>query len=190
MAKSQVVVKRLSSIENFGSMNILCSDKTGTITAGKVTLKDALDIEGNHSEKTLRYAWLNASLQQGFNNPIDQAIQGSYQGNLKEFTVQTEVPYDFLRKRLTVQVRNEKENFAITKGALNAIIEVCNTAETTTGQIIPIAEKLKAINGEYETLSAAGYRVLGVAYKNADTEKDFKRDDEINLIFLGFIYFV
>src|SRR5664279_3517987 len=74
MAKQQVIVKRLSSIENFGSMNILCSDKTGTITEGKVTLKDALDIEGNHSDKTLQFAWLNASMQQGFNNPIDAAI--------------------------------------------------------------------------------------------------------------------
>jgi len=186
MAKHQVIVKRLSSIENFGSMNILCSDKTGTITAGKVTLKDALDIEGIHSEKTLRYAWLNASLQQGFSNPIDEAIRNSYKGNMQEFTVQTEVPYDFLRKRLTVQVSSEKENLAITKGALNAIINVCDRAETTTGELIPIAEKLDAINSEYEALSVAGYRVLGVAYKNADSKKDFKRNDEINMIFLGF----
>ena len=187
MAKSQVIVKRLSSIENFGSMNILCSDKTGTITEGKVTLKDALDIEGNHSEKTLQFAWLNASLQQGFNNPIDEAIRSSYHGNQEEFSVQTEIPYDFLRKRLTVQVRNEKENFAITKGALNAIIEVCDRAETNNGQVIPMAKDLEEINSEYVKLSAAGYRILGVAYKNADNEKDFNRDDESNMIFLGFI---
>ncbi len=74
MAKKKVIVKRLSSIENFGSMNILCSDKTGTITEGKVTIKDALDITGQHSEKVLQYAGLNASLQQGFRNPIDEAI--------------------------------------------------------------------------------------------------------------------
>ena len=187
MAKNQVIVKRLSSIENFGSMSILCSDKTGTITEGKVTLKDALDIEGNHSEKTLKYAWLNASLQQGFNNPIDEAIRSSYRGNKEEFTVQSEVPYDFLRKRLSVQVRNGKENFVITKGALNAMIEVCDKAEATNGQVIPMTENLEAINNEYAKLSAAGYRVLGVAYKNADNEKDFNRNDERNMIFLGFI---
>ena len=187
MAKNQVIVKRLSSIENFGSMNILCSDKTGTVTAGKVTLKDALDIEGNHSEKTLQYAWLNASLQQGFNNPIDEAIRNSYQGNKGEFTVQAEVPYDFLRKRLTVQVRNEKENFAITKGALNAIIEICDRAETTNSQVKPMVEYLNPINDEYVRLSAAGYRVLGVAYKKTDNEKDFNRDAEKNMVFLGFI---
>ena len=187
MAKNQVIVKRLSSIENFGSMNILCSDKTGTITEGKVTLKEALDIEGNHSEKTLKYAWLNASLQQGFNNPIDEAIRSSYRGNKEEFTVQSEVPYDFLRKRLSVQVRNGKKNFAITKGALNAMIEVCDRAETIDGQVIPMVDNIEAINNEYAKLSAAGYRVLGVAYKNADNEKDFHRDDESNMIFLGFI---
>ena len=187
MAKNQVIVKRLSSIENFGSMNILCSDKTGTITEGKVTLKDALDIEGNHSEKTLKYAWLNASLQQGFNNPIDEAIRSSYLGNKEEFTVQSEVPYDFLRKRLSIQIRNGKENFAITKGALNAMIEVCDKAEATNGQVIPMTENLEAINNEYAKLSAAGYRVLGVAYKNGDNEKDFNRNDERKMIFLGFI---
>ena len=187
MAKNQVIVKRLSAIENFGSMNILCSDKTGTITAGKVTLKDALDIDGNHSEKTLRYAWLNASLQQGFTNPVDNAIQGSYQGNIKEFTVQSEVPYDFLRKRLTLQVNNGKENFAITKGALNSIIEVCDRVETNAGLAIPMSEKRNAINSEYENLSAEGYRVLGVAYKSGSAEKDFTRNDEKGMIFLGFI---
>lgn len=187
MAKNQVIVKRLSAIENFGSMNVLCSDKTGTITEGKVTLKDALDIEGNHSEKTLQFAWLNASLQQGFKNPIDEVIKSSYPGNENEFTVQTEVPYDFLRKRLTVQVRSSKANFAVTKGALNAIIGVCDRAESTDGTLLPMAEKVDAINSEYQQLSAAGYRVLGVAYKNSSGEKDFTREDENNMIFLGFI---
>ncbi len=74
VAKQKLIVKRLSSIQNFGSMDILCSDKTGTITAGKVNLKDTLDSQGQHSDKVLEYAWLNASLQQGFHNPIDEAI--------------------------------------------------------------------------------------------------------------------
>lgn len=187
MAKIQVIVKRLSSIENFGSMNILCSDKTGTITAGKVTWKDAVNVEGIYSDKTLYYAWLNASLQQGFKNPIDEAIRGSYPGNKDEFVIQTEVPYDFLRKRLTVQVSNAKENLAITKGALNAILAICSRAETTTGQLVPLAEKLPSINSKYEELSAAGYRVLGVAYKNGSNEKDFTRNDESDMVFVGFI---
>jgi P-type Mg2+ transporter len=187
MAKQKVIVKRLSSIENFGSMNILCSDKTGTITEGLVTLKDALDIEGNHSEKTLHFAWLNASLQQGFHNPIDEAICLKYKDKENIFSVQCEIPYDFIRKRLTIQVRNEKENFAITKGALNSIIDICDKAETVGGQVIPMNDKRAAINDEYRKLSADGFRVLGIAYKNGSNEKDFTRDDEKNMTFLGFI---
>ena len=187
MAKQQVIVKRLASIENFGCMNILCSDKTGTITDGKVTLKDALDIEGNHSNKTLDYAWLNATMQQGFKNPIDTAIRSSYQGNVGGFTVQSEIPYDFNRKRLTIQVKNEKENIAITKGALNAILDICDTAETASGQIIPIKDKSGAINEEYKKLSAEGFRVLGVAYKKGNIDKNFTKADEDKMIFLGFI---
>jgi len=187
MAKQQVIVKRLASIENFGCMNILCSDKTGTITDGKVTLKDALDIEGNHSNKTLDYAWLNATMQQGFKNPIDAAIRSSYQGNVDGFTVQSEIPYDFNRKRLTIQVKNEKENIAITKGALNAILDICDTAETASGQVIPMKDKSGAINDEYKKLSAEGFRVLGVAYKKGSNDKNFTKADEDKMIFLGFI---
>ena len=187
MAKQQVIVKRLSSIENFGSMNILCSDKTGTITEGQVTLKDALDIEGNHSEKTLHFAWLNASLQQGFHNPIDEAICSKYKDQANNFSVQCEIPYDFIRKRLTIQVSNEKENFAITKGALNSIVDICDKAETADGKVIPMDDKRTAINDEYHKLSAAGFRVLGIAYTNGNKEKDFTRDDEKNMTFLGFI---
>jgi Mg2+-importing ATPase len=187
MAKKKVIVKRLSSIENFGSMNILCSDKTGTITEGKVTVKDALDINGNHSEKTLQYAGLNASLQQGFSNPIDQAICSIYKASPAIFTVQCEIPYDFIRKRLTVQVQHEQENFAITKGALNSILEICDRAETEKGVLIPIDGKRPVIYEQYRQLSAAGYRVLGIAYKNTAKEKDFTREEEKGMVFLGFI---
>ena len=187
MAKQQVIVKRLASIENFGCMNILCSDKTGTITDGKVTLKDALDIEGNHSNKTLQYAWLNATMQQGFKNPIDAAIRSSYQGSADGFSIQSEIPYDFTRKRLTIQIKNATENIAITKGALNAILDICDTAETASGQVIPMKDKADAIHEEYKKLSAEGFRVLGVAYKKSSSDKNFMKANEANMIFLGFI---
>jgi len=186
MAKKQVIVKRLSSIENFGSMNILCSDKTGTITEGKVKLKDALDITGAHSDKVLKYAWLNASLQQGFHNPIDEAICTSYQDTSNTFKVQAEIPYDFIRKRLTVQVTDGKENIAITKGALNAVLDICDRAETAKG-IITIADCKQQLLKQYEQLSNDGFRTLGVAYKAVETPDKFRRDDEQQMIFLGFI---
>jgi Mg2+-importing ATPase len=187
MAKQQVIVKRLSAIENFGSMNILCSDKTGTITAGKVTLKDALDIEGKPSKKTLHLAWLNATLQRGFKNPIDEAIRLTYPGDPNEYTLQSEIPYDFIRKRLTVQVKNDKQQFAITKGALNSVLDICEMAELADGRVVPIKDKSGSITDQYKSLSALGLRVLGVAYKELNMDQDFHRDDEKNSIFIGFL---
>jgi Mg2+-importing ATPase len=187
MAKQKVIVKRLSSIENFGSMNILCSDKTGTITAGKVNLKDTLNINGAHSEKVLQYAWINASLQQGFHNPIDEAICTGYNGAGNTYTVQAEIPYDFIRKRLTIQVKNETENLAITKGALNVILSICNRVETEDGKITDMDSYKKKIIKKYEELSEAGYRTLGVAYKPASGTQNFTRDDEKDMVFLGFV---
>jgi P-type Mg2+ transporter len=186
MAKKKVIVKRLSSIENFGSMNILCSDKTGTITEGKVTIKDALDMEGNISEKTLRFAGLNSSLQQGFKNPIDEAINQVCKSS-SLFTVQCEIPYDFARKRLTVQVNSAHEHYAISKGALNSILEICDQAETRDGQLISLELKRDIILEQYRHLSAAGFRVLGVAYKVTSMDRDFTREQERQMIFLGFI---
>ena len=187
MAKQQVIVKKLSSIENFGSMNILCSDKTGTITEGKVHLKDSLGIDGKHNDKVLQYAWMNAGMQQGFTNPIDEAICSAHKGPANTFKVQTEIPYDFIRKRLTIQATDEKENFAITKGALNVIIGICNRVETADGKIKPMGDVKATILHQYEQLSEAGLRTLGVAYKPADRSKDFTRADEKDMIFLGFI---
>ena len=186
MAKQQVIVKRLSSIENFGSMNILCSDKTGTITAGKVNLKDTLDIDGNHSDKVLQYAWLNASMQQGFQNPIDEAIVSSYKGPANTFKLQAEIPYDFIRKRLTVQVTDKNQNVAITKGALNAVLSICTQAVNGEGKQSGIENCRDEIIKQYQQFSDACYRTLGVAYKPA-TATNFTKDDEKEMIFIGFI---
>ncbi len=187
MAKKKVIVKRLSSIENFGSMNILCSDKTGTITEGKVTIKDALDITGRHSEKVLQYAGLNAALQQGFHNPIDDAICAVYKPSVPAYTVQCEIPYDFIRKRLTVQVKNGVDNFAITKGALTVMLNICTTAEKEKGEVLPLDDRREIIMDQYRALSAAGYRVLGVGYKKTSAAQDFTKEDEKDMVFLGFI---
>jgi P-type Mg2+ transporter len=163
MARQQVIIKRLSSIENFGSMNILCSDKTGTITEGKVKLHKALSVSGEPSDKVLEYAWLNASMQQGFHNPIDAAMISSQPGKKQLFEIQSEVPYDFIRKRLSVQIRNASENIVITKGALKQVLEVCNQAEIEGGGVVPLDERRVQIMARYEKLSTEGYRTLGVA---------------------------
>ncbi|MFV5685974.1 magnesium-translocating P-type ATPase [Flavobacterium sp. GB2R13] len=187
MAKLQVIVKRLSSIENIGSMNILCSDKTGTITEGKVNLKDTLDISGKHNDKVLQYAWLNASMQHGFRNPIDEAICLVYKETAPTYTAKSEIPYDFIRKRLTIVVQSESTDLAITKGALNSILSICSHAEISEGKLLDLSDTKAAIVQKYEELSQAGYRTLGVAYKPFAETSTFTREDEKEMIFLGFI---
>ncbi|MEQ7801949.1 magnesium-translocating P-type ATPase [Pedobacter sp. ASV1-7] len=187
MAIQKVIVKRLSSIENLGSMNILCSDKTGTITDGKVNLKGTLNANGMHSEKVMQYAWLNASLQKGFHNPIDQAICLSYKGEIGKFKVQSEVPYDFIRKRLTVQVNVDTENLVISKGALNSILSVCTSVELANGNLESIELHRSELISLYEQFSNSGFRTLGLAYKKGNAAHDFRRMDEKEMIFLGFI---
>ncbi|HTR30935.1 MAG TPA: magnesium-translocating P-type ATPase [Puia sp.] len=187
MARKRVIVKRLASIENFGSMDVLCSDKTGTITAGKVTIRDVLDVSGAHSDKALRLAALNASLQQGFQNPIDDAICAAYGTVTPGSKPIAEIPYDFLRKRLTVQVTGEPKSLAISKGALKEILSICSTVETEKGELLPLDDRRAQILGRYQALSAAGNRVLGIAYKEMAPDHDLTRDDEKDMVFLGFI---
>src|SRR5574342_169987 len=167
MAVQKVIVKRLSSIENFGSMNVLCSDKTGTLTEGKVRIKSTLDIEGNSNEKVLFYAYLNASYETGFTNPIDGAIRDHRQFDLTNCKKLDEVPYDFNRKRLTILVSENSEILMITKGALLNVISTCSFAETSTG-VVNIDKIKDRILRQYEDVSGQGLRVLGVSYKTVD----------------------
>lgn len=187
MAQQQVIVKRLSSIENFGSMSILCTDKTGTITEGKVTLAESLDCNGRHSDKVLQYAWLNAKMQQGFHNPIDEAICNTHVETLSDYHLLTEIPYDFIRKRLTIQVKNDTCNMAITKGSLQGILALCDQVETSEGKRADIREMETVLHEQYTRLSEAGLRTLGVAYKPIDGKLIITKDDERGMIFLGFI---
>ncbi|OCX53912.1 magnesium-translocating P-type ATPase [Mucilaginibacter sp. PPCGB 2223] len=187
MAALKVIVKRLSSIENLGSMNILCSDKTGTITEGKIDLKDTTGIAGNHSDKVFQYAWLNASLQTGYRNPIDDAICSGYQRRLVNCRVLAEVPYDFVRKRLSVLVQDEQGRIAITKGALRNVLSVCDRAETENGNIVDIKSYESQITTRYEAFSNNGLRTIGLAYKPITAASNFTRSDETGMIFLGFI---
>ena len=135
-----MIVKRLASIENFGSMNVICSDKTGTLTEGIVHLQSALDAEGAPSEKVLLYAYLNAFYETGFTNPIDQAIRSHRQFDLTGYEKADEIPYDFLRKRLSILVSHSDTHLMVTKGALRNVLDVCSGVETGNGTIVDIAE--------------------------------------------------
>ncbi|HZP82176.1 MAG TPA: magnesium-translocating P-type ATPase [Chthonomonadaceae bacterium] len=192
MAAEKVIVKRLAAIENFGSMNILCSDKTGTLTEGTVQLHAALDAEGKESAKVLRFAYLNASLQTGYTNPIDDAICARFREMKTEADVAgcaklDEEPYDFVRKRLSVLYSEDSTHRMVTKGALANVLEVCTQAETSTGERIDIETMREAIQKRYEELSAQGFRTLGIAYRDCGSDTRIGKDDEAELIFLGFL---
>ncbi|MHB8897011.1 MAG: cation-translocating P-type ATPase, partial [Candidatus Geothermincolia bacterium] len=138
MADRKVIVKHLPAIENFGSMNVFCSDKTGTLTEGIVQVSEGLDIDGGRSEKVLLYAYINASFESGFHNPIDDAIRNQEHLDFHGYEKLDEIPYDFARKRLSILVRpaggaGARSSLLITKGAVLSVLEACSSAERPDG---------------------------------------------------------
>ncbi len=186
MAQKKVIVKRLASIENFGSMNVLCSDKTGTLTEGVVKVNSALDIEGNENEKVLFYAYLNATFETGFANPIDKAILNYRTFELSRCRKLDEVPYDFIRKRLSILVLKDDRRLMITKGALQNVLDVCSSAETREG-IVDIAAVKEKLQNRFEEQSSKGFRTLGIAYRDMGFESLITKEHEERMIFLGFL---
>ena len=187
MAKSKVIVKRLASIENFGSMNVICSDKTGTLTEGIVHVQSACNLQGFDSEKVLFYAYINAFYETGFTNPIDEAIRTHRKFDLSGYRKTDEVPYDFLRKRLSILVAHDDTHLMVTKGALLNILEVCSMAETGDGNAIPIDTVREQIWQRFEEFSAKGLRTIGIAYKDLGAESALGKGQEAGMKFLGFI---
>jgi P-type Mg2+ transporter len=192
MAQQKVIVRRLASIENFGSMNVLCSDKTGTLTEGTIKVQSVLDVAGKESEKVLLYAFLNASFQSGFNNPIDEALRTDptiqeHHLDLSSYKKLDEVPYDFIRKRLSILVSTGGKNMMVTKGALSNVLDACSSVEISDGKTGDIAGTKKQIQQEFEDLSGKGFRVLGIASKELAPGKLITKDDESSMTFQGFI---
>lgn len=187
MAQKKVIVKRLASIENFGSMNVICSDKTGTLTEGIVHLQSALDMEGAPSDKVLLYAYLNAFYETGFSNPIDDAIRSHKQFDLTGYRKLDEIPYDFLRKRLSILISHDDKHQMVTKGALSNVLEVCSRAETEGGKVVEIAAAQERIMQHLEEFSSKGLRTLGVACKDMGIESLITKDQEADMTFLGFL---
>jgi Mg2+-importing ATPase len=262
MAKEKVIVRRLASIEDFGSMNVLCSDKTGTLTEGSVKLDSAIDINGSGSGKVFYFAYLNASMESGFTNPIDTAIINAHD-SLKEqlrkgesdsvggggvassvgveggnrdggdvgsgsgdigapggdgnrggvggvsggispsFSVDfseyekrkweklDEIPYDFVRKRLSVLVRstynNQATNLLIAKGAFKKVLSICTSSEDGNGNRVDFATASKKSEEVYQDLSSRGLRAIGVAYKDMRSTDVISKNSEEGLVFIGFI---
>ena len=189
MAQKKVIVKRLASIENLGSMNMLCSDKTGTLTEGELQLHSFQDLEGKQSEKVLLYACLNAYYQKGFNNPIDRAILAQNRFDLSVYQKLDEIPYDFVRKKLSILVSTNNTNLMITKGALPDILEVCSSAEAAGEKTVKISDLREKIEQRFEEFSGKGLRTLGVAYREIGQQIVISKKQETDMIFLGFLFF-
>jgi Mg2+-importing ATPase len=187
MALNKVIVKRLASIENFGSMNVLCSDKTGTLTEGVVKLHSALTVDGQESEQVLLYAFLNASYETGFMNPIDEAIRKYRQFDLSNFKKLDEIPYDFIRKRLSILTSKGDTHLMVTKGALSNVLAVCSSAEIAEGRIVDIGTVEDQVQRQFGEFSRKGFRTLGVAYKNMFSATVITREQEADMTFLGFL---
>ena len=187
MANNKVIVKRLASIENFGSMNVICSDKTGTLTEGNVKVESASDVNGNASEKVFLFAYINASYETGFTNPIDEAIINHRKVDLVEYQKFDEIPYDFLRKRLSIAVKHTNTHLMVTKGALSNILEVCSFVETKEGSIVEISTLKDQIQKQFEEFSKQGFRTIGIAYKELPSGSLINKSDEKNMTFVGFL---
>jgi Mg2+-importing ATPase len=187
MAKQQVIVKRLSSIENLGSMNVLCSDKTGTLTEGVVKVDRIIDVNGQLSPRVGLLAKINAQLQQGFRNPIDIAILAAVSTDTAGYPRMDEIPYDFIRKRLTILTEENGQTIMVTKGALQAVLDVCQFMDMGGAAPEPLADHLTAIKQTFQELSAKGFRTLGLATKNTDGKRVIDKTDEAGMTFLGFI---
>lgn len=187
MAARDVIVRRLASIENFGSMNVLCSDKTGTLTQGVVHLQQTVDGRGQASDKVMQYAFLNASLESGFANPIDQAIRDQGQGDLVSYRKLDESPYDFVRKRLSVLVAHQDHTLLISKGAVDNILAVCSVAEMADGSQLPLSDCRAEIDACYREFGRQGLRTLGVAYRQIDGCERAGTDAEQEMVFVGLL---
>ena len=193
MAKSGVIVRRLSAIENLGSMDVLCTDKTGTLTVGVVQLDGALDLQGQPSAAVLHDAYLNAFFQTGLANALDEAIIAKAQTGDLSATSESkidEIPYDFVRKRLSIVVQAaDGSHRLITKGALDNVLAICTQVQDGQGLAPFDALHEAQIRQRYAEWSAQGYRVLGVATKPVALMANLAHNDERDLIFTGFLIF-
>lgn len=196
MSKKKTIVKKLDSIQNFGAMNILCTDKTGTLTEDKIVLERYLDINGDEDIRVLRHAFLNSYFQTGLKGSIDEAvIKRASENNLMELTekykIIDEIPFDFSRRRLSVIVSDGEKRQLITKGAIEEILSICTMVDYK-GQVSKITKEIKDnIKKIGKQLNKDGLRVVAVCQKNdMENKTNFEVSDEKNMILLGFIGFL
>ena len=191
MSKKKVIVKRLNSIQNLGAMNVICTDKTGTLTLDDVVLERHCDVVRNENEEVLKYAFINSFYQTGLKNLLDRAILKHELVLTEQYKKEDEIPFDFSRKIMSVIVETGGYQTLISKGAPEEIFRRCSHYELD-GEILEMENLiLSDLKEEYDSLSADGFRVLAVAYKNMPEKKSvYSKDDEKDLVLIGYLAFL
>ena len=179
LSKESVIAKFLPSIENFGMMNVLCLDKTGTITTGKMSVATLLDLKNQYFQKANHLLYLNAFFQTAYKNPIDSAILNGFHFPTEGYVKVDEIPYDFQRKRITVTLKKDQQFITITKGAFNQVFPLCKKIEYEDGTSDSIEDVKDLIEKNFQEATKEGFKVLTLAYCD--------KQEENNLTFLGLI---
>ena len=201
MARRKAIVKRLNAIQNFGAMDILCTDKTGTLTQNKVILERHLDIHGKEDIQVLEYAWLNSFHQTGLKNLLDVAVleyaqQLELVGKLQHYRKIDEIPFDFMRRRMSVVVRDgDNQNVLVCKGAIEEVLALCVSADDNAaapGGVVPFSGDMrKEVRRVTRKLNQEGLRALAVAYKRLPAEdRTYTVEDEKDLVLAGYVAFL
>lgn len=192
MSRKRVIVKRLAAIHNLGSMDVLCTDKTGTLTEAKIQLERHVDCNGLENERVLLLAYLNSYFETGLKSPLDEAILKHETLDVSGWRKIYEVPFDFERRRVSVLLENEQLHYLIVKGAPEDVLSLCKDYEQGPGEIKSLTSiKLKELNELSSTLAQQGFRTLGIAWRRVATEQqDAIISDESSLVFTGFAAFL
>ena len=190
MMKRRVLVKQLSAIEDFGSIDILCSDKTGTLTEGEIVLDRHVDIEGRDDDNVLRLVYLNSYFEAGIKSPLDAAILKHDRPLITEYTKVDEIPFDFIRKRLSVVVRHGDECLLVTKGDAESVFAVCATVEVGGAPVLFDADVRARADNTFRSLGDNGYRTLAVAVQTVAARDVYTVADEHDLTLVGFAAFL
>jgi Mg2+-importing ATPase len=190
MTKKKVLVKQLAAIEDFGSIDILCSDKTGTLTEGEIVLDRHVDVQGKDDDNVLRMIYLNSYFEAGIKSPLDAAILKHEHPSIAEYEKVDEIPFDFNRKRLSVVVRHGDEYLLITKGEAESVFAICQSVNIDgSPQSFDESQRARATE-TFKKLSADGYRVLGVAVQKVEKQDAYTPEAEHDMTLVGFAAFL
>jgi len=201
MARKNVIVKHLEAMQNFGSIDVLCSDKTGTLTSGEMSLEQHLDPFGAPCERVFLLAFLNSLHETGITNPLDEAIKERHRSDpldtavlkhdhpdIHDYDKVDEIPFDFERRRVSIVVKHNQERLLITKGAPESVLSACTSYEVDNQQH-PLDDSQARIENIYRDLCAKGYRSLAVAYAKVPAKEVYTASDETGLVLAGFLTF-